>query len=50
MSLYGAEFLRKLPENLGPEADCYFTPHGYLMLATESKASQLIDNATLQRK
>lgn len=50
MSLFGADFIRKLPQNFGPDADCYFTPHGYLMLATESKASQLMDNATLQKE
>lgn len=50
MSLYGAEFLRKLPQKFGNDANVYFTPHGYLLLASENKASQLMDNVTLQKE
>lgn len=48
MSLYGAEFLRTLKFRFGSEADVYFTPNGYLMLASEHGAQQLIDNSKLQ--
>ncbi|KAK4880220.1 hypothetical protein RN001_008366 [Aquatica leii] len=49
MSLFGAEFLRTLKHRFGPDADVHFTPNGYLMLATEHGAQQLLDNAKLQK-
>lgn len=48
MSLFGAEFLRTLKKRFGDDADVYFTPNGYLMLASEHGAQQLLDNAKLQ--
>ncbi|XP_050307407.1 FAD-dependent oxidoreductase domain-containing protein 1-like [Anthonomus grandis grandis] len=48
MSLYGAEFLRTLKHRFGPHADVCFTPHGYLLLASETGAEQLIENSRLQ--
>ncbi|KAK5646633.1 hypothetical protein RI129_005097 [Pyrocoelia pectoralis] len=50
MSLFGADFLRTLKKRFGPDADVYFTPNGYLMLASEHGAQQLLDNAKLQRE
>lgn len=50
MSLYGAEFIRKLEKRFGKDANVYFTPHGYLMLASEESASQLRDNSVLQKE
>lgn len=50
MSLYAADFLRSLKRRFGPEADVNFTPHGYLLLATEEGAGQLIDNSKLQKE
>nr|XP_022902275.1 FAD-dependent oxidoreductase domain-containing protein 1 [Onthophagus taurus] len=49
MSLFGAEFIRNLKKRFGNDADVYFTPNGYLMLASEQGAQQLIDNSKLQR-
>lgn len=49
MSLYGAEFIRTLKKRFGNDADVYFTPNGYLMLATEDGAQQLLDNSKLQK-
>ncbi|KAF5293093.1 hypothetical protein FQA39_LY13703 [Lamprigera yunnana] len=49
MSLYGAEFLRDFKNRFGPNSDVYFTPNGYLMLASEHGAQQLLDNAKLQK-
>ncbi|XP_018567929.1 FAD-dependent oxidoreductase domain-containing protein 1 [Anoplophora glabripennis] len=48
MSLYGAEFLRTLKKRFGPNAEVHFTPHGYLVLASEEGAAQLIDNSKMQ--
>lgn len=48
MSVFGAEFLRTLRRKHGPSADVQFTPHGYLTLATEHGAQQLLDNSRLQ--
>lgn len=50
MSLFGAEFLRTIKKRFGPEADVYFTPHGYLVLASEEGAAQLLDNSKLQKE
>ena len=52
MSLYGAEFLRKSKKLLSGEGlecpDVQFHPYGYLFLATEKGADQLIANHNLQ--
>ena len=52
LSLYGAEFLRKSKALLsidGEETpDIQFHPHGYLFLASENGAEQLITNHKLQ--
>ncbi|KAK4015385.1 FAD-dependent oxidoreductase domain-containing protein [Daphnia magna] len=52
MSLYGAEFLRKSKKLLSGEGlegpDVQFHPFGYLFLATEKGADQLIANHKLQ--
>ncbi|KAJ8916257.1 hypothetical protein NQ315_016397 [Exocentrus adspersus] len=50
MSLYGAEFLRTIKKHFGKEAEVNFTPHGYLVLASEAGAEQLIDNSKLQNE
>lgn len=50
MSLFGAEFIRNLPRRFGPDADVYFTPHGYLILASEQHAEELASNSKLQRE
>nr|CAI5844238.1 unnamed protein product [Callosobruchus analis] len=48
MSLFGAEFLRTLKKRFGPDAEVSFHPNGYLLLASEEGAQQLIDNSKLQ--
>lgn len=48
MSLYGAEFIRKLKTKFGPDAEVNFHPNGYLVLASEHGADQLRDNHMLQ--
>ncbi|CAH1117776.1 unnamed protein product [Phaedon cochleariae] len=50
MSLYGAEFLRTLKKRFGPTADVNFHPHGYLLLASQNGASQLVDNSKIQKE
>ncbi|GJQ83828.1 hypothetical protein Trydic_g5686 [Trypoxylus dichotomus] len=50
MSLFGAEFIRTLKDRFGKDADVYFTPNGYLTLASEASAPQLLDNAKLQKE
>lgn len=50
MSLYAADFLRNIKEHLGDEIDVNFTPHGYLMLASEEGAETLMKNSTLQNQ
>ncbi|CAH0557727.1 unnamed protein product [Brassicogethes aeneus] len=50
LSLYGAEFLRTLKKRFGPDAETNFTPHGYLVLASEEGAQQLMDNQKLQKE
>ncbi|KAL1497155.1 hypothetical protein ABEB36_008161 [Hypothenemus hampei] len=50
LSLFGAEFIRSLKKRFGPEADISFTPHGYLVLASEEGAEQLIENSKLQNE
>ncbi|XP_045471479.1 FAD-dependent oxidoreductase domain-containing protein 1 [Harmonia axyridis] len=49
MSLFGAEFLRTLKDRFGEDADVCFTPNGYLTLAGEDGAHQLLDNHKLQK-
>ncbi|CAG9771405.1 unnamed protein product [Ceutorhynchus assimilis] len=49
MSLFGHEFIRTLKTRFGPHADVAFTPHGYLVLASEHGADQLLENAQLQK-
>ena len=52
MSLFGAEFLRKSKKLLSGEGlegpDVQFHPHGYLFLATEKSAEQLMANHKVQ--
>lgn len=50
MSLFGAEFIRTLPRRFGPQANVFFTPHGYLLLASQESANTLVDNSKLQRQ
>ncbi|XP_059617083.1 FAD-dependent oxidoreductase domain-containing protein 1-like [Phlebotomus argentipes] len=50
MSLYGAEFIQNIKEHLGDDADVNFTPHGYLLLATEEGAETLDRNSRLQNE
>ncbi|KRT78764.1 FAD dependent oxidoreductase [Oryctes borbonicus] len=50
MSLFGAEFIRTLKDRFGSDADVYFTPNGYLTLASDVGAAQLLDNAKLQKE
>ncbi|XP_017772145.1 PREDICTED: FAD-dependent oxidoreductase domain-containing protein 1-like [Nicrophorus vespilloides] len=50
MSLFGAEFMRTLKKRFGEDADVYFTPNGYLMMASEQGAGQLMDNYKLQKE
>ncbi|XP_066248334.1 FAD-dependent oxidoreductase domain-containing protein 1-like [Euwallacea similis] len=50
MSLFGYEFIRNLKQRFGPTADVAFTPHGYLVLASEEGAKQLIENSKLQNE
>jgi FAD-dependent oxidoreductase domain-containing protein 1 len=52
MSLFGAEFLRNAKRLLSGEnlegPDVQFHPYGYLFLATQKGADQLIENHKLQ--
>lgn len=48
MSLYGADFMRNIKEHLGDDVAVNFTPYGYLMLASEQGAEQLMENSRLQ--
>lgn len=48
MSLFGADFIRNVKEYLGEDVELNFTPHGYLLLASEQGADQLIKNSALQ--
>lgn len=50
MSLYGAEFLRKLGKRFGNESNVFYHPNGYLVLANEDGASQVQNNHRLQRE
>lgn len=50
MSLFGAEFLRKLKKRFGSEAEVNFHPNGYLCLADENGADILRANHMLQKE
>ena len=49
MSLFGADFIRNAKENLG-DVNLNFTPHGYLILASEEGAQTLQRNSKLQNE
>ncbi|WP_137388647.1 NAD(P)/FAD-dependent oxidoreductase [Rhodoligotrophos defluvii] len=49
MSLYGLQFIRRLKERFGPDADVSFREQGYLMLASETGLETLRENVELQR-
>lgn len=49
MSLFGADFIRDAREELG-DVDLCFTPHGYLILASEEGAETLRRNSYLQNE
>lgn len=50
MSQFAVQFFRDIKTNLGKEIDVQFTPHGYLLLATEKTVEQLEKNYSLQRE
>lgn len=50
MSLYGADFLRKIKERFGEGAYVQYNPQGHLVLADEAGAQQLIDNSVIERE
>lgn len=54
MSLFGAEFIRNINENLAvvgePPVDIQYRPYGYLFLASEKGAEDMLENAKLQRE
>lgn len=50
MSLYAADFMRDIKENLDDDVELNFTPHGYLMMASEAGAQTLSENSELQNK
>ncbi|GAB0100108.1 FAD-dependent oxidoreductase domain-containing protein 1 [Sergentomyia squamirostris] len=50
MGLYGAHFIRNIKEHLGEDMDVNFTPHGYLLLASEKGAETLDRNSRLQNE
>ncbi|KAL5281443.1 FOXRED1 family protein [Megaselia abdita] len=50
ISLYGADFIRNYKQYLGEEGNLNFTPYGYLTLATEEGAEQLVNNSKLQNE
>lgn len=49
MALHGAEFIRNVKKKFERDVDLRFTPHGYLVLADEEGAQQMIDNVAVQR-
>lgn len=49
MSLFGAEFLRNIKKYLGNDSDVFFTPHGYLLLASERGAERIQKNCEIQK-
>ncbi|XP_063702521.1 FAD-dependent oxidoreductase domain-containing protein 1-like [Culicoides brevitarsis] len=50
MSLFGAEFLRNIKQELGDDVDVNFNPYGYMMLASEEGAETLIENSKMQNE
>lgn len=50
MSLYAADFMRNIKENLDDDVALNFTPHGYLLMATEEGADVLQQNSKLQNE
>ncbi|KAG4067326.1 hypothetical protein HA402_000317 [Bradysia odoriphaga] len=48
MSLYAAEFMKDIKEHLDDDVELNFTPHGYLMMASEAGAEVLAQNSELQ--
>jgi sarcosine oxidase len=48
LSQYGLDFIRRLKDEFGPEADVGFREHGYLLLASPSGKSQLEANVATQ--
>lgn len=50
MSQFAAQFFRDIKTNLGNDIDIQFTPHGYLLLATENTVEQLEKNFMLQQE
>lgn len=50
MSLFGAEFMQNIQEYLDEDVALNFTPHGYLMMATEQGAETLRRNSMLQNE
>lgn len=50
MSLYAADFMRNIKEHLDDDVELNFTPHGYLMMASEAGAETLQQNSELQNK
>lgn len=50
MSLYAADFMKDIKEHLDDDVELNFTPHGYLMMASEAGAQTLSENSELQNK
>lgn len=50
MSLFTADFLRNIKQHLGPLAEVNFNPFGYLFLASDKSADQLIQNSKMQNE
>lgn len=51
MALYGADFIRNIKKKFGEDTtDLRFTPLGYLVLANEEGAQQLMDNCAVQKE
>jgi len=49
LSRFGLEFIRKLPDRFGTDADIGFVENGYLLLASEAGNSQLETNVATQK-
>lgn len=49
MSLFAADFIRNIKEHLD-DVELNFTPHGYLMMASEAGAETLTENSDLQNR
>ncbi len=48
MSQFGYDFLKRLKETFGPQADVGFRERGYLVLATEGGHDRLVENHRIQ--